>query len=504
MHDIHALFQQCCGIDTADVAVPHKLLRLNASERNAHVINQVATQLLTQVQSAAGTIPPPQLQWMTQQVINARNAMLVQCAPQVQSPTTMTPVPPPVPQGHQYQSPVANPPIVVRTAVRRPGNASGAETALGVFGIIAMLTAAGFLGFLFRDQLFGSAKSPVSPRPPSPVVVPLVVPKGGGAGETVPGQAPELPPARPRPAPPARPGRIADAQSHIKNAFSNLRKGFFDEADLDAQKALAVSPGLDEAEAIQAYVQQMAGENCDVILGMGHDPNLGDKIAVTVIATGFNYREVVADMPSKNKEPEKINFKLEDKFTTLAINEAATQQKTEALQPVDLAPTLVEMEPTKPIEVYLRERNEATFEAPIAEASEPLQYRNYFEETPAEDNGMKLFVKEEAPVEEEPKVIIGERVLSADEIEERRRFEAQKRALEERAERLRSMSFKIKGSESNDDMENQPAYLRKNINLDNANASSSTHMSGYRVGNDGNSQPGIQTINTYLDGKRPD
>jgi hypothetical protein len=267
MNDFHALFQQCCGIDIADVAVPHKLLRLNASERNAHVINQVATKLLTQVQSAAGTIPPPQLQWMTQQVINARNAMLVQCGSQVQSPPTMPPVPPPVPQGHQYQSqhhspasqaPDANPPIVVRTTVRRSGSASGAETALGVFGIIAMLTAAGFLGFLYRDQLFGSAKSPVPPRPPSPIVVP----KGGGAGETVPGQAPELPPARPRPAPPAQPGRIADVQSHIKNAFSNLRKGFFDEADLDAQKALAVSPGLDEAEAMRltaAYVRQYTG-----------------------------------------------------------------------------------------------------------------------------------------------------------------------------------------------------------------------------------------------------
>ena len=262
MHDIHALFQQCCGIDTADVAVPHKLLRLNASERNAHVINQVATQLLTQVQSATGTIPPPQLQWMTQQVINARNAMLVQCGSQFQSPPSIPPVPPPVPQGHQYQPPVAEPPIVVRAAVRRSGNASGAETALGVFGIIAMLTAAGFLGFLFRDQLFGSTESRVPPRPPSPVVVPPVVPKGGGAGETVPGQAPELPPARPRPAPPGQPGRIADAQSHIKNAFSNLRKGFFDEADLDAQKALAAAPGLDEAEAMRltvAYVRQYTG-----------------------------------------------------------------------------------------------------------------------------------------------------------------------------------------------------------------------------------------------------
>ena len=121
-----------------------------------------------------------------------------------------------------------------------------------------MLTAAGFLGFLFRDQLFGPTGPRVVPRPP----VPVVVRNGGGAVETVPGQAPELPPARPRPAPPGQPGRIADAQSHIKNAFSNLRKGFFDEADLDAQKALAAAPGLDEAEAMRltvAYVRQYTG-----------------------------------------------------------------------------------------------------------------------------------------------------------------------------------------------------------------------------------------------------
>lgn len=269
MHDIHALFQQLCGIDTADVSVPHRLLRLNPNERNAQVINQVATQLLTQVHSAAGRIPPPQLQWMAQQVMNARNAMLVQCGPQGRSPAAFPPVPPPVPQGHQYQSqyqsplhhssmyqaPAAEPPIVIRPTVRRSGNASGAETALGVLGIIVMLTAAGFLGFLFRDQLFGSTKARVVPRPP----VPLVVPKGGGAVETVPAQAPESPSAVPRPAQPERPGRIADAQSHLKNAVMNLRKGFFDEADLDANKALAASPGLDEAEAMRltvAYVRQ--------------------------------------------------------------------------------------------------------------------------------------------------------------------------------------------------------------------------------------------------------
>lgn len=318
MQDVHALFQQFCGIDTADVAVPHRLLRVNPNERNASVINQMAAEVLNQVHSAHGTIPPPQLQWMTQQVINARNTMLVQCGSQFQSPPSIPPVPPPVPQGHQYQhqhhspayqAPVAEPPIVVRTAVRRSGNASGAETALGVFGIIAMLVAAGFLGFLFRDQLFGSTKSLVPPRPPSPVVVPLVVSKGGGAGETVPGQAPGLPPARPRPAPPGRPG---DAQSHLKNAVSNLRKGFFDEADLDAQKALAAAPGLDEAEAMRltvAYVRQYTGLaedarkslNGNDVVDLGPKWGTGafieqDEKSVTFRVRGKNKRFTLAEL----------------------------------------------------------------------------------------------------------------------------------------------------------------------------------------------------------------
>ena len=102
---------------------------------------------------------------------------------------------------------------------------------------------------------------------------------------------------------------------------------------------------------------------------------------------------------------------------------------------------------------------------------------------------------------------IGERFLSADEIEEKRRFEEQKKALEDRAERLRRMSFNIRGTESNDDMENVPAYMRKNMKLDNQVASSDPYYSGYSVGmndNQDNPQAAIQTINTFLDGKKPD
>ena len=126
------------------------------------------------------------------------------------------------------------------------------------------------------------------------------------------------------------------------------------------------------------------------------------------------------------------------------------------------------------------------------------------EEPKQEEIPMQAFVKaEETP---EPVMKIGERILTADEIEEKRRFEEQKRALEDRAERLRRMSFNIKGTESSDEMEAVPAYMRKNMKLDNQVASSDSYYSGYAVGVNDSQEPkaAIQTINTFLDGKRPD
>ncbi|MBC7552613.1 MAG: cell division protein FtsZ [Taibaiella sp.] len=265
---------------------------------------------------------------------------------------------------------------------------------------------------------------------------------------------------------------------------------------------------MDEAEAIQAYVQQQAGDNCDVILGMGHDPNLGDKIAVTVIATGFNYKEIDVDFPlrKKNNEPEKINFKLEEKNANPF--DIRLETKAEAIVPLDMSPILMELPEPQPIQSYVREE---VYSTPVAdevnEAAEEMKPVFAYEEKMTEEIPMRLVIKKEEPVEDVV-IKIGDRVLTADEIEEKRRFEEQKRALEERAERLRNLSYKVKSPDGTDDMESVPAYMRKNVKIDNASPSAgSSHYSGYSIGvndNQNSSQANIQTINTYLEGKKPD
>src|SRR6185436_3152683 len=48
---------------------------------------------------------------------------------------------------------------------------------------------------------------------------------------------------------------------------------------------------MDEVEVIQNYLLTQAGENTDVILGLGYDNSLGDKIGITLIATGFQHKD---------------------------------------------------------------------------------------------------------------------------------------------------------------------------------------------------------------------
>jgi cell division protein FtsZ len=66
---------------------------------------------------------------------------------------------------------------------------------------------------------------------------------------------------------------------------------------------------IDEIGEINDHIQAEAGFNANIIMGVGEDETLGDSIAVTIIATGFN-----AEQQSEivNTEPKKIIHALED------------------------------------------------------------------------------------------------------------------------------------------------------------------------------------------------
>lgn len=66
---------------------------------------------------------------------------------------------------------------------------------------------------------------------------------------------------------------------------------------------------IDEIGEINDHIQVEAGHNANIIMGVGEDESLGDAVAVTIIATGFNVEqqnEIV------NTAPAKIIHSLED------------------------------------------------------------------------------------------------------------------------------------------------------------------------------------------------
>lgn len=66
---------------------------------------------------------------------------------------------------------------------------------------------------------------------------------------------------------------------------------------------------LDEIGEINDHIQVEAGHNANIIMGVGEDESLGDAIAVTIIATGF---DVEQQNEIVNTEPKKIIHTLED------------------------------------------------------------------------------------------------------------------------------------------------------------------------------------------------
>jgi cell division protein FtsZ len=84
--------------------------------------------------------------------------------------------------------------------------------------------------------------------------------------------------------------------------------------------------------------------------------------------------------------------------------------------------------------------------------------------------------------------------------------EEQRRKVAERIQKLRNLSFNINNAnDANNDFESVPAYVRRNMEMfGNTLASVENYYSKYTVDKDENNQTQISTINTFMDGKKPD
>lgn len=281
---------------------------------------------------------------------------------------------------------------------------------------------------------------------------------------------------------------------------------------------------LDEMDAIQAYVQSQAGEDCDVILGVGYDHTLDRNLGVTIIATGFEQKPIQQVKLPQDAQAEQPKIVMElgrDGDEKKMTNKAAAP----IAEPTDhMAPRLVEPVVTQPVTTYTPpqqpERQHYTLNIeplstpPPAQSTgninviQPVAKPSQMHIEPGNSNpplddttsSMKMVYRDEDQLPSDMHMEAPHPQLHYfDE-----QMEEQKRKQAERVAKLRSISFNVKGIDNTTELENVPAYIRRNIDLDNGSGSAENFYSNYTVTDSHNNQAEINTINTFLDGKKPD
>ena len=84
---------------------------------------------------------------------------------------------------------------------------------------------------------------------------------------------------------------------------------------------------MDEVGRITDYVQNMAGFDADLIWGNGTDESLGEKLSVTVIATGFP-TSIISEL-SEQSQRKVVSHTLEKETVSVTKDEHLSEQKNE-------------------------------------------------------------------------------------------------------------------------------------------------------------------------------
>jgi cell division protein FtsZ len=356
---------------------------------------------------------------------------------------------------------------------------------------------------------------------------------------------------------------------------------------------------MDEVEIIQNYLLSHAGEHTDVILGLGYDNSLGSSIGITLIATGFEHKELfvkAAETSLNPKKEEKILLPLHAPEDQRLLNTRPVRPSDPDPQPLpaavgasvqeelataslrdELQPTLVETTPPPPALTLFSEppvvsatsaadvhsgspRIEWVLapEAPVASRSSPASAAsggylarpsNIYAEDPRNDQqsspsaaegfpkaasehstpvkdpirntvagdpslendsspDMQLVFKDTDPAADEPGAhqthLLSVPNSPVEEPAVQDDADDPKRRAAERINKLRNLSFNINAADPNNEFETVPAYIRRNLELYNTISNVENFYSNYEVKTDENNNTEISTINTFLDGKRPD
>jgi len=267
---------------------------------------------------------------------------------------------------------------------------------------------------------------------------------------------------------------------------------------------------MDEVTIITDYIQDKAGLSADLIWGNCIDENLGDMLSVTIIATGFQTKE--------QREEDKKNVK---KISLLTPEEAPL------------------VRPVEPVNSFIAPKVETPLQEPVMKAKEEIKQSDLFgdlfninkprrTEEPENIVVRHTLIEDEAPVKEAPQEsgfefevklaetdFVFEKPVAVfnNDVEPQREeiaekgadddknddsIEDQLRKSKERILRLKDLSMKLRTSNGLQELENEPAYKRKQMQLQQVQHSSESQVSRFTLSNDEDGSTEIRPNNSFL------
>ncbi|SHK85026.1 cell division protein FtsZ [Hymenobacter psychrotolerans] len=210
---------------------------------------------------------------------------------------------------------------------------------------------------------------------------------------------------------------------------------------------------MDELTEITECIQDKAGQNAEVIFGHGIDSTLGQSIRVTVIATGFaREAHTITAIPAREEEP---------------VSQPEAQLNVFNKEPLDVA--------TAPV---VPSFTSAPVPQPMAPAPMPEPQPVKFDLETSPYTGQVPPVA--APSAPAPEPVVYHAAQPAAPLPGRPALDAR---AEERRRRLQELSNGLTNDSIKDQLET-PAYLRRQVKLENVTPSSERNISRFNLSDD--------------------
>jgi len=287
------------------------------------------------------------------------------------------------------------------------------------------------------------------------------------------------------------------------------------EAEIDAEISIAANNRMEEMiireVPILALVEETIEEEMIEVEAIVEVAELSPEVVLFELApeASINTNDFILNKPTNiYATEEEIEEALEEEvifeeapmeeFEVALEEEELVEEEEMELSFANISPVEVEvpaeivMEAVPPVVEMVEEQEMEEPAAPVVE------YQSSF--SMQEEPTMQLVMREETNPQPARPVHPSSLEMPMDNAEEQRRKVA------ERIQKLRNLSFNINnGSDPNTEFDAVPAYVRRNLDLfGNTMASVENYYSKYTVEKDENNQTQISTINTFLDGKKPD